>query len=221
MSWYEQLAFPEPRCEAAVELARLLDSRAELESKLDALDREQRAAGEEVARLSAELVALERRGLEGEEVSPAARTKAEEALAKAQAAHAAPWGERRQALKESINGHQGRVQRFVGEHFGELVEEVEQDGALAAEAIDDAAAKLVEAARERDQASKRLDALNATVRGASRFGDVAISRADAVAREAGRMLAEGGEVAPRVRDELRPPQDLAEDDSQVAEATPV
>lgn len=70
---------------------------------------------------------------------------------------------------------------------------------------------MVEAARERDQASKRLDALNATVRGASRFGDVAISRAEAVAREAGRMLAEGGEVAPTLRPELVPSQGVTDD----------
>jgi hypothetical protein len=217
----DQLAFPAPQSEAALELARLIDSRAELESKLDALDREQYAAGEEVARLSDELTALERRSLEGESVTPAQRSKAEGELAKARAVAASPWGERRQAINEAIQGHQARVQRFVAEHFAELVEEVEQDGEQAAQAVDDAAAKLVAAARERDIASHRLDALIATVNGRSNFGDVTLSRSEPVTREAEKLLASGGEVAPRLRDELRSWQDLAEDDSQVEEPAPV
>jgi chromosome segregation ATPase len=215
----DALAFPAPQSEAALELARLIDSRAELEAKLDTLDGEQQHAGEQVARLSAELVALERRGLEGEEVTPAASRKAEDALAKAKVANAAPWGERRQALREAIAGHSGRVQRFVAEHFGELVEEVEAAGKEAADDVDAAAEALVTAWRKRDTASQRLDALLATVRGASRFGDVTLSRSEPVTREAEKLLAGGGEVAPTVRDELRSWQDLAEDDdSHVEEA---
>jgi chromosome segregation ATPase len=196
------LAFPAPRCEAAGELARLIGSRADLEAKLDQLDREQRAASEDVARLSAELTALEKHALEGVEVTRAQRRKAEDALAKARAAHAAPWGERRQALREAINGHQGRVQAFAAAHFAELVAEVEQDGAEAAERVDAAAEKLVEAAHERDRAAQRLDALNATVRGRSRPGDVARSHGEALLREATQLLQEGGEVAPKLRPEL-------------------
>jgi hypothetical protein len=216
----DQLAFPAPQSEAALELARLIDSRAELESKLDALDREQYAAGEKVTRLSDELTALERRSLEGESVTPAQRSKAEGELAKARAVAASPWGERRQALREAISGHQGRVQWFVAEHFAELVEEVEQDGEQAAQAVDDAAAKLVAAARERDIASKRLDALIATVNGHSNFGDVAVARSDAAVREAGRMLQQGGEIAPRLRAGIVPGRDVSADEQDVPQEVP-
>jgi outer membrane murein-binding lipoprotein Lpp len=211
----DQLAFPAPQSEAALELARLIDSRAELESKLDALDREQYAAGEEVTRLSDELTSLERRSLEGESVTPAQRSKAEGELAKARSVAASPWGERRQAVTEAIHGHQGRVGAFVAEHFAELVEEVEADGAEAARAVDAAAASLVAAYHDRDRASQRLDALIATVNGRSNFGDVTPSRSESITREAEKLLASGGEAAPRVRDELR---SWDENDSQVEEA---
>jgi hypothetical protein len=218
----DQLGFNAPRSEAALELARLIDSRAELESKLDALDREQYAAGEDVTRLSDELTALERRSLEGESVTSAQRSKAEAALAKARSVAASPRGERRQALREAIGGHQARVQHFVAEHFAELVEEVEVDGAEATQAVDDAATKLVAAYHDRDRASQRLDALIATVNGRSNFGDVTLSRSEPVTREAKKLLASGGEAAPRLRDELRLQHDLAEaeDDSQVTSAAP-
>jgi hypothetical protein len=221
MSWYEQLAFTAPRSEAAVELGRLIGDRAALEAKLDQLDAAQQHAGEEVARLSSELVDLEKRGLEGEQVSSARRSKAEDALTRARVANAAPWAERRSAIEQAIGEHRGRVQAYVGANFGALVEEVEADGKMAAEAVDAAAEKLVEAYYERDRAAKRLDALLAVTRGASRFGDVALARSEPSVREAEKLLAEGGEVAPRVRDELRSWQDLAEDDSQVEEAAPV
>jgi hypothetical protein len=217
----DQLGFNAPRSKAAAELAGLVNARGELEARLDQLDREQQHAGEQVTRLSAELVALERRSLEGESVTPTKRDKAEAELAKARAVAASPWGERRQAISEAIGGHHNRLQNYAGEHFAELVEEVEEDGEQAAQAVDAAAASLVAAYVERDRASQRLDALIALVRGASRFGDVALSRSQPVKREAEKLLAEGGEVAPRVRDELRSWQDLAEDDSQMEEPAPV
>ena len=213
-----QLVFLEPRGEAAVELARLIDSRAELEAKLDALDREQRGTAETLAKRSAELTALEKRALEGEQVGAADRRKAEDALVKAKAAHAANWAEKRSALRQAIAGHQGRVQAFVGEHFTELVAEVEQDGAEAAQAVDTAATKLVEAARERDAASRRLDALVTAVCGQSKFGDVAISRSEAVVGAAERLLSDGGEVAPTLRPELVPRQGVTANEPEPAAA---
>jgi hypothetical protein len=215
-----KLGFPAPRCEAAVELTRLLGARDELEAKLDARDREQRAAAKTLAQRSGELTALEKRALEGEQVSAAQRGKAEDALAKAKVAAAAPWGERRSAIQQAIDGHRGRVQAFTADHFGELVEEIEQDGAAAARAVDAAAETLVAAYLERAAASQRLDTLIASVNGASRFGDVALSRADAIFREASRMLQEGGEAAPIVRNGIVPGRDLAEDDSQMEEEVP-
>ena len=212
--------FSEPRSEAAIELTRLLGVQVELEARLDTLDREQRTAAETLTERSAELVALERRGLEGEQVTAAQRNKTEDALLKAKTAHAAPWGERRSAIQQAINGHQGRVQAFVAEHFAELVDEIEQDGAKAARAVDAAAGTLVTAYQERARCSQRLDTLIAAINGTSRSGDVALSRADGLFREADRMLQKGGEAAPVVRNGIMPGRDMA-DESQVEEAIPV
>lgn len=63
MSSLDQLAFHAPRSEAAVDLVQLVDAKAELEAKLDRLDREQREAADTLAKRSAELTELEKRAL--------------------------------------------------------------------------------------------------------------------------------------------------------------
>jgi chromosome segregation ATPase len=214
VSSFGHLGFAAPRSEAARELAGLIDAEAELDAKLDRLDREQRAAAETVARLSAALVELERRELAGGKVTAAQRSKAEAELAEARAADAAPWGERRTALRAAIGDHHNRVQAFIAAHFVELLAELEEDGAEASRKVNDAAATLVEAAHERDTCSKRVDALVTAVRGQSKFGDVVISRGEAVLREAERMLSEGGEVAPTLRPELVPREGVTADEPQ-------
>jgi hypothetical protein len=149
-------------------------------------------------------------------VTAAQRSKAEAELAEARAADAAPWGERRTALRAAIGDHHNRVQAFIAAHFVELLAELEEDGEQAAHKVNDAAAALVEAAHERDACSKRVDALVTAVRGQSKFGDVAISRSEAVAREAERLLAEGGEVGPTLRPELVPRQGVTADEPEAA-----
>jgi chromosome segregation ATPase len=218
MSSFAQLSFPAPRSEAARELAGLVEDEGKLDEKLDRLDREQRAAAEKVAQLSAALVELERHELAGEKVSAAQRSKAEAELAGARAASAAPWGERRAAVRQAISDHHNRVQTFIAAHLAELLAELEEDGAEASRKVNDAAVALVEAAHERDTCSKRVDALLAAVNGSSRFGDVALSRSEAVAREAQRMLSDGGEVAPVLRDELRPREGVTADTPEPAAA---
>jgi hypothetical protein len=187
-----------------IELARLVDAHAELEAKLDQVDRDQRDATETVARLSAALVELEKNDLAGETVAPAQRAKAEGELAKARAKAAAPWNERRAAVRQTILDQRGRIQHFVSDHFADLVEEVEQDGAEAARRMDDGARMLVEAAHARARCAAQLDQLIAAVRGRSQFGDVAISRAEAAVREATQLIEQGGELGPTVRPELLP-----------------
>ena len=203
------LDFSAPRSAAAVELARLIDAQDELEDRRDLLDREQRAAGETLQRTSGALVELERASALGETVSAAARTKAEVELVKAKAASAAPWAERRDALSQAVAAHRGGVQAFVGAHFSELVNEIEEDGISAAEAVDAAAARLVAAAHERGRHAARLDALIATVRGRSERGDVAISKADSLVRETERFLELGGETAPTLRAAPIPEESVA------------
>ena len=65
-------------------------------------------------------------------------------LARARAAVAAPWGERRSAARKAIAGEEGTIQAFVAWHFVDLLSELEEDGAQA-RAVTDEAARLVEA----------------------------------------------------------------------------
>jgi hypothetical protein len=198
------LQAPAPRGEAMIELARLVDAHVALEAKLDKVDRDQRDAAETVARLSAALVELEKTDLAGEKVSPAQRAKAEGELAKARAKAAAPWNERRAAVRQAILDQRSRIQSFAGENFAALVHEVEEDGAEAARRMDEGARILVEAAHERARCAERLDQLIAAVRGRSQFGDVALSRCETLVREGAQLLDGGGEIPPTVRPELLP-----------------
>ena len=213
MASLEQLDFQAPRTPAAQELARLLAAHAELEARLDRFDREQTDAGERVARASAALVELEAAELDGKKVTAEARTKAETELAKARSAFAEPWGERRAAITRTVAADRGRVQRYVGENLAALVAEVEEDGSEAAEAVDTSAARLVAAAHERERHARRLDALVASVRGRSQYGDVAVSAADEAVRAAQRFLSEGGETPPALRAGLLPESSVTADEA--------
>jgi hypothetical protein len=111
------------------------------------------------------------------------------------------------------------VQTYIATHFAELAKEVEQDGKAAADAVDAAAGKLVAAYHERAIVSQRLDTLIAAINGTSQPGDVTPSRAEAVVREAERMLQTGGETPPVLRNGLMPARGA--NDPQVKEAMPV
>jgi hypothetical protein len=88
------LTLADTRSPASEELRARVAARAELDERLDALERQQRQSSEEVARLSAELAQLEREAAGGKQVSAAQRTKAEQALTKARLRSGEPWSER-------------------------------------------------------------------------------------------------------------------------------
>lgn len=77
------LAFPNPRGQEATELNQLINRSTELASKVDELERQQRATHTDVAEASNDLEQLERSSLGGEKVSDSQRRRAEEALARA------------------------------------------------------------------------------------------------------------------------------------------
>ena len=110
------------------------------------------------------------------------------------------------------------MQTFIAAHFAELAKEVEKDGKAAADAVDAAAGKLVAAYQERARCSHRLDTLIATINGTSRSGDVTLSRAEAVVREAERLLQKGGEISPVIRSAIVPRRDVARDAGEGADA---
>jgi chromosome segregation ATPase len=181
---------------AATELAALAAARAELDERADALDREQRQASENVARLSAALADLERRAAAGEQViSDEARTKAERELTQARIAAGAPWAERRDGVRAAIRDADHATRTFVAEHLDELLAELADEADAAASAVDRACHALITAYRERQAVESRVTELCALVR-PPRPGDIVRTRSEALAREAERLLAQGGEAAP-------------------------
>jgi hypothetical protein len=192
-----------PRGEAMTELARLGEAEHELQAKLSDVGQEQRAAGDDVARVSGELTELEARAARGEQVLAKERTALEQRLAAARSRAAQPWEERRAALHAVARERQAATHRHAAEHFGVLLEEIETGSVQAADRVDAALRELLDAVAERAAAARRVEALVILVRGRTAFGDVPPSRADAVAREAERLLGEGGEPPPLLRPELR------------------
>jgi chromosome segregation ATPase len=180
---------------AATELAVLAATRAELDERADALDREQRQASENVARLSAALADLERRAAAGEQISDEARTKAERELTQARITAGEPWAERRDGVRAAIRDADHATRTFVAEHLDELLADLVDEAEAAATAVDRACHALITAYRERQAAESRVTELCAMVR-PPRPGDIVRTRSEALAREAERLLAQGGEAAP-------------------------
>jgi hypothetical protein len=203
---------------ASEQLHALVVARAELDDRLDALDDRQRQASEDVARLSEELSELERAAAVGEQVTPAHRTKAENALMQARLLHGQPWAERREGIRAAARDADRDLNQFVAEHLGDLVDELHETADAAAQAVDRACHTLVSAYAERQAVEARVSALTAMVRN-PRPGDVARTRAEAVVREANRLLEEGGEQSPRLVVDPRAPrhgETIAEAEQQPA-----
>jgi hypothetical protein len=180
---------------AATELAALAAARAELDERADAIDREQRQASENVARLSAALADLKRRAAAGEQVSDEERTKAERELTQARITAGAPWAERRDGVRAAIRDADHAERTFVADHLDELLVELVDEAETAASAVDRACHALIAAYRERQAVEARVTALCAQVR-IPRPGDIVRTRSEQVAREAERLLQAGGEAAP-------------------------
>jgi len=181
---------------AAKELAALDLRRRDLENRLNDLDRQQREATEQVNQRSAELADLERRAAAGERVSAQARTKAEEALTQARLRHAEPWAERAAGVQAAIREAEQGKRAFVTEHLDELLGELVEDANAAAEDVNHAAQRLLDAYQQRQAVEQRVTALCGLVRPVTAPGAIRATRAEALAREAQRLLGEGGEVAP-------------------------
>jgi hypothetical protein len=93
---------------------------------------------------------------------------------------------------------------FVGEHLDELLAELHEDSNEAAGAVNRACRVLEAAYQERQAVEQNVTALAGMVR-VPRPGDVQRTRAEAVVREANRLLAEGGEAPARLTVDPRAP----------------
>lgn len=203
-----------PRSEVSTELAALVAQRDALRDRVDETDREQREANERAASTSAALAELERRALAGDDVG-GQRKKLETELAKAKAAAAEPWAERRAGRQAAVRDHEQQMRIFVGQNFAALYDELAEDAEAAATHVNNACNELLAAYHERQVIDGRVTNLAAMVR-QPQLGDVARTHAEAVAAAASALLQAGGEQAPLLRNDPRQPQQ----DEPPAEAEP-
>ena len=198
------MRFPAPRSDEAVELSRLIDERLALDARIDSIDEAERTAWQNVHRRSAELAELERSAAGGGKVSDSERTKLEQELAEARARAQEPWAERRAGVENAARDADQQLGRFIGENLDALLAELHEDAEASAAAVDAAAHQLVSSYHERMLVEARVTALCALVRPA-RPGDISRTRAEAVVREAERLLAQG-EQPPTLQVDPRKPR---------------
>jgi hypothetical protein len=83
----------------------------------------------------------------------------EGALRKAQARRDEPWAERIRGARLGVQAAERAIAEHVTSNLAQLVAEVEEDGRLAAAAIDEAAQTLVDRYQQREQVAQKLVAL--------------------------------------------------------------
>jgi hypothetical protein len=193
-----ELAFPNPRGPEATELNQLINRSTELASKVDELERQQRATHTDVAEASNDLEQLERRSLGGEKVSDSQRRRAEEALARTRQKEQEPWSERVRAARLAVQDAEQCVRAHVAENLDKLLAELTENAQAAASGVDETAAAFLAAVEERTRVEQATAQLASLVR-PMRPGDISRARSDAAALEVGRFVEGGPEVAPILR----------------------
>jgi hypothetical protein len=201
----DQLRHPNPTSDAARGLNELLDQRAQLAATAADAERRVRFASGDVQQASDAVTEIERRALGGEKVSDAERAKVHKRLVEARAAANEPWSQRAEGGRRALSDLDRRIAAHVVAHFDQLRADVEAEAVAVAERLDRAAQEVVDAHTERAQVEGRLLTLASTV-ARVRPGDVFRSRADALAREAGRLLGRDGEQPPTLAHDPRAPR---------------
>jgi hypothetical protein len=188
----------EPRGEAMVELVRLTQVEVELRARVGQVGMDARAASTELAAAKDALIALERKAGAG---GPTAqqRAAAEKRLARAEETAKAPWPERRLGAEAAVRDAHHRVQLHAVEHLAELVGEVEEAGAEAAEAVNDAGRLFVEAVARRREIEQALIEIVSLTQNMTP-GTLNRPRSDAARQAIEQLLLEGGEIGPALRD---------------------
>jgi hypothetical protein len=180
------------------ELVELVQGEDEARARVDEINRQARAATQEVADAREALIQLER---QAGGITMAQRRKAEARLSLAEEAAAAPWRERRAGAEHAARDAHHAVQLHAAQHLNELVAELEEDGRAAAEQVDHAAQAFLDAVQRRAEVDRALTETVALTR-AMRPGDIARGRSEEATRAVTALLQRGGEAPPAVRIEL-------------------
>jgi hypothetical protein len=204
----DQLRTPSPQTDESAALNDLLDERQRLTETVRQAENRLRFASADRQQAAEVVTDLERRSLGGDQVSASERKAAERALAQAQAAESEPWRERAEGARRALSALDRRIATNVGNSFDALRTELEDEARESAARIDRALEEVIASYEARERVAGRLIALCSVV-GRSHPGDVEFSRAEAVVREAGRLLGGGGEAAPILRRDPRQPRSAA------------
>jgi hypothetical protein len=180
------------RVDAVAELQELRERRSQAAGRVAALEREQRAARDEIAATTARLSEAERTG-----ASKSTITKIEGELSKARQRLSEPWDARINGARQAVRDVDVSVRQFVTEHLAELVEALEAEGRAVADRINSAAAELVAATSEWEAIAARIGQTIASISRPSP-GDVSPNRAEQLAREAATFVAGGGAQGPQL-----------------------
>jgi hypothetical protein len=182
-----------PAGEAMATLAALGEAEDQARARIDQVDAQTRAAHTEVNEAREALVQLE-----AGSPTPSERKQAEARLAKAEQAAAERWPERRQGAERAARESRQTLQLYAAEHLPELVAEVEETGAAAAEQVNACAEAFLEAMKRRDEVERNLTQIVALTR-SMQPNDYNRSVADDARRAIRALLANGGEVGPALR----------------------
>jgi hypothetical protein len=186
--------------DAVAQLAALEATRAEASGKVDAIEREARQAGQQLAQAREQLAELERRG--GGRQSD--RAKAEVALVEAErGASQSVWVARVDGAKRRVRDADIAVAEHVRSNLAALLRELEAEARVVAAAEDRAALDFVEANYACQQIAARLGGVLGRVR-RPEVGDVSFLRGDELARQARAFLDAGGEEPPAVARDREP-----------------
>jgi chromosome segregation ATPase len=188
----------EPRGDAMTELVRLSAAEQELRRRVEQVDNEARFANAELTAAREQLVELERKAGAG---GPRAqqRRKVEQRLAEAEQAAAQPWRERIAGAEQAVRDARSAVRQHAAQHLDELVDELEQAGAEAAEFVDAAAESFVAAVERCEAVERDLIATVALTGRAMTPADVSRLRSGEAAQAVRQFLAQGGEHAATLR----------------------
>jgi hypothetical protein len=179
------------------ELVTLLAEEDRRRAHVDEVGRAARQATADLADAREALADVERRIAAGE-AGAQARTKAERRLATAEQGVGVRWPERRQGAERAARDARQAVQVHISRNFDELISELEEAGAAAAEQVDYTAQSFLAAAAQRAAAERNLIEITALVRPMGP-NDVARAASDEAVYAVSRFVERGGEVAPALR----------------------
>jgi hypothetical protein len=161
-------------------------------ARIGDVDAQARRAAAELAESREALIQLEAGAPTVQE-----RAAAEKRLARAEQTAGERWPERHAGAERGALDARHALQRFAAEHLDELVNEVEEAGAAAAEQVNHAAGLFLRSLERRDQIERDLISIVALTR-MMKPGDTNRSNADDARRAVQTLLQNGGEVGPEL-----------------------